>query len=124
MRLIKVLRLVKLVRMGRLFRVSEIMRSIEETVGRSFLRLLTFLSAVLLLIHWAACLFHLVGSSGFASESESWIAYADLQGANVFHRYLTSVYWSVTTMATVGYGKQPVACTTGLQQLYSWQSGT
>lgn len=35
---------------------------------------------------------------------ESWLDATSLEGANLPTRFLTSVYWSITTITTVGYG--------------------
>jgi hypothetical protein len=104
-RLMKVFRLVKLVRMSRMLRLSEALRKLEDVAGRATLRMATFLSAVLLLLHWAACLFYFVADSAEQDGETTWIEKAGIENEPLMARYVTALYWSVTSMSTVGYGE-------------------
>jgi len=57
-------------------------------------------------VHWVACIFYFIArQEGFTSSS--WLgAYPDLlmQWPSRFDSYIFSLYWAVTTFATVGYG--------------------
>ena len=59
----------------------------------------------MLLAHWMACIWHLVGSlvEDFG-DGNSWIRQEGLIDESVGVLYAKSLYWSVTTMLTVGYG--------------------
>ncbi|CDW85301.1 UNKNOWN [Stylonychia lemnae] len=61
------------------------------------LMIITFFAA-----HWMACLFYTISISD--KESLTWITYAGLQNAPISECYVNSLYWTITTMATVGYG--------------------
>jgi hypothetical protein len=111
-RLLKVIRLIKLVRMSRVLRLSEAIRKLEDVAGRATLRMISFLSAVLLLLHWAACLFYFVADSEEQDGGTTWIEKAGIENEPLMARYVTALYWSVTTMATVGYGERG-PCTAG-----------
>lgn len=120
------LRLVKLVRLVRLVRLAKLMKLInfdDFLEGHAFLdhnRGLVSIFAMLLQItfiaHLMGCIWYsaAVKSSGdSASEvlfhEDSWIvvrygAQKEAQALDVWKRYIASIYWAITTMATVGYG--------------------
>jgi len=52
--------------------------------------------------HWLACCFWVIGKEH--EERDSWIIKAELVDADFQMRYITSLYWALTTMTTVGYG--------------------
>ena len=37
-------------------------------------------------------------------QDHTWVALEDLVDASSFDRYITAVYWSMSTLCTVGYG--------------------
>jgi len=49
-----------------------------------------------------ACIWHALGYYKLDTESISWID--EYRGYNWNGRYLVSLYWSITTLCTVGYG--------------------
>ena len=68
-----------------------------------YLRIFRFLSIIFLAVHWIACLWFFIGyADGFPSDS--WMVIAGVAEATVFDQYIRSLYWTITTMTTVGYG--------------------
>jgi hypothetical protein len=66
-------------------------------------RMFKLLPLIFFMLHWAACLWYILGSS--VSPSESWFATKpQIINARGIERYLWSLYWAFTTAATVGYG--------------------
>jgi hypothetical protein len=58
---------------------------------------------VLLLMHWLACAwFYTAYAAGFPAAS--WAARAGITDSSVAAQYVRSLYWTITTMTTVGYG--------------------
>ena len=53
--------------------------------------------------HWLACLFYAVADS-IKYKTDSWISNGNLQDATIEEKYVNALYWTITTMATVGYG--------------------
>jgi len=88
-----------LVQLVKLARVAQRMRQWRhhEVQHANLLRLTFFVYWILLVAHCLACgWLALDGNTQFASES--------VAPADGFTRYLRSLYWSITTLATVGYG--------------------
>lgn len=59
----------------------------------------------LLLVHCAACLAYLLADL-YPNEGNTWIGSAipNFKETSVLIRYISALYWSITTMTTVGYG--------------------
>lgn len=108
----------------RLYRVWRLMWTLERT---GIVSLLTFtlwrnVQLVLGITHLFACLFYFMAEYHFYSdfvalpdgdpalaadaEDEAWfqLTPAELRGWSTYERYVRSLYWSVTTLTTVGYG--------------------
>ena len=97
---------VAFVHLPRLFRARRVLSYLRHLWARlpihpSLLRLASLLLWMLLLNHWIGCAWFWVG----AREGKgSWIEAQGLADAPVRTRYVRSIYWSMTTIATVGYG--------------------
>jgi hypothetical protein len=95
----------RLLRLFRLFRLFAILRRWESYhwIHTGYLRILRFISVILLFIHWVACAWFL---SGYLARfpADSWVVRLGLEEATVSEQYIRSLYWSITTMTTVGYG--------------------
>ncbi|CAD8046163.1 unnamed protein product [Paramecium sonneborni] len=57
---------------------------------------------ILVVAHFCACLWFLVGTTG--SDTTTWVIKNDLQDQPWLAQYLTSFYFSIVTMTTIGYG--------------------
>lgn len=115
-RLPRALRMVRVVKVGRLMQLP-ILMSLWSSLEDTFLSLPAF-AAVLrtlgmsaLFAHWIACAWHWIGISPAVGgdlrdmqPDESWIAAAGLSERTVAERYIASVYWTLVTMSTVGFG--------------------
>lgn len=99
---IVLLRMFRLLRMARIFRVF---RRWERTgwVNPGYLRISKFLGIMVLLMHWLACGWFLVAALEHFPEN-SWVVECGIQDAAVSSQYIRSLYWTITTMTTVGYG--------------------
>ncbi|CAJ1365474.1 unnamed protein product [Effrenium voratum] len=105
---LKVVRLARLARLLRLAKLRAITEAAETYMeGRYVAELLMGFGKVLLLLfavaHWCACFWHAVGTSqegGWVSELEK-----GYEGDNlIYARYTWSLYFTLTTLTTVGYG--------------------
>ena len=59
----------------------------------------------LFISHWQACVFYYVGLQEMDNSGRSWITESFLQDASLTERYVTSMYFAITTMTTVIYNK-------------------
>ncbi len=72
-------------------------------VNPAAIRMLHLVLGIFLIDHWVACFWFFIGE--FAKGSgESWFLSSSLQDASLTTKYLKSLYWSITTLTTVGYG--------------------
>lgn len=63
------------------------------------------LQVTLFAVHCAACFYYLLADR-YPVPTSTWIGnyMADFHERSLWIRYVTSVYWSITTLTTVGYG--------------------
>lgn len=107
-RLAKFVRLVrgtKLIRLVKYFSKSDSMQKLAELLEMysGITRLITTMYSVLLLVHLAACLWYFSAKlSNFSPDT--WVVRRGIQDSDPFVLYLSSFYWAVTTLATVGFG--------------------
>jgi hypothetical protein len=60
---------------------------------------------VFFVVHWVGCFFYLVGSEEYAEAPVTWLIYCGIEDLdNVLYLYCISLYFAMTTMATIGYG--------------------
>ncbi|KAL4444512.1 hypothetical protein ABPG74_016805 [Tetrahymena malaccensis] len=61
---------------------------------------------IVFVAHFAGCMFFFVGSIEMQTDvvSKTWIQAANLQDRQWYEQYVTSLYWAVITMITIGYG--------------------
>ena len=111
---VRVAKLVRLVKLFRMLRLNRILHRLERRLSIKYglWQVIKFAFAVACLAHWQACawfLLHVLENRG--DGGITWVeALADGQGGTSldlkprFAQYVTCVYWSVTTMTTIGYG--------------------
>lgn len=97
-----VLRLPRLLRIVRLHRILS-RWEMYYRINPGYFRIVKFVATAGLLIHWIACAWLLPSLSGGHSDG-GWVTAAGVVGSEPFSRYVLSLYWTVTTMTTVGYG--------------------
>lgn len=78
--------------------------------------LVTLVFQVFFLAHLVGCGFHTVGKYEKSRGHESWLVSKDIQDASWERRYLYSLYYSLITMCTVGYGD--ISPVTDLEIIY------
>ncbi|TKY61089.1 Potassium channel KOR1 [Spatholobus suberectus] len=103
-------------RLSRALRVTEFFDSLEKDtrVNYLFTRIVKLFVVELYCTHTAACIFYYLATTMPPShEGYTWIgslkmgdyAYSDFRHIDLCKRYITSLYFAVVTMATVGYGE-------------------
>ena len=100
-RLLKLARVVRLNRKMREAKVNELVHPIVYELGGLFAR-------IFVIAHLLACMFHYIsgchddGPEDFESGEELWVVCG--QEGDMFSHYLLAIYWTMTTMLSVGYG--------------------
>jgi len=112
--LIRLLRIPRLYRMFRITRFLKIFKhyqkaeiieklqdffSLKQTIVRFFTTMIT----MLLCVHIAAC-FWCFSSKIEGLHPDTWVVRGNYQDEATGNLYITSVYWAITTLSTVGYG--------------------
>jgi len=120
-RLIKVFRLVRLLKLMRILKLRKIIGEIESEIELSsgFLKLLTLFLQIFFVAHLFAC-FWLFSSSQSDGSDGFWYTTAGFSGnedEDVGKKYLASLYWSFSTLTTVGFGD--IAPTNDHERIYS-----
>ncbi|GKV36970.1 hypothetical protein SLEP1_g45051 [Rubroshorea leprosula] len=100
-------RLLSMLRLWRLRRVSSLFARLEKDIRFNYFwtRCTKLISVTLFAVHCAGCFAYLIADR-YPDPSKTWIGavYPNFKDASLWGRYITSIYWSITTMTTTGYG--------------------
>lgn len=106
------LKFLEMVRMGRFYKLSRLLRLFRfvgvftRLRGGFFLthtssNIIKFIIFSIFAMHWSACLFLSLDRDHCPA---GWIEAVGLGGANAVDIYVASLYWSMATFMTIGYG--------------------
>ncbi|XP_057977463.1 potassium channel AKT2/3 isoform X2 [Malania oleifera] len=99
--------LLGLLRFWRLRRVKQLFTRLEKDIRFSYfwVRCARLLSVTLFLVHCAGCLYYMLADR-YPHKGKTWIGAVipNFQETSLWIRYISAIYWSITTMTTVGYG--------------------
>ena len=113
----KLVKLTRLVRILKIFKESNKMFKYMENylnIGVGFQRLLGFILSFFMIIHIVACLW-IMTVQFYESAEGTWME-GDIVEMPPGEKYLTSMYFTVTTITTVGYGD--VTISTKLEKVF------
>lgn len=100
-------RLLGILRLWRLRKVKQFLTRLEKDIRFSYfwIRCIRLLFVTLFLVHCAGCLYYLLADR-YPHQGKTWIGAVipNFREASLWIRYIASLYWSITTMTTVGYG--------------------
>eukprot|EP00500_Bicosoecida_sp_ms1_P000160 CAMPEP_0203810142 /NCGR_PEP_ID=MMETSP0115-20131106/2759_1 /ASSEMBLY_ACC=CAM_ASM_000227 /TAXON_ID=33651 /ORGANISM="Bicosoecid sp, Strain ms1" /LENGTH=1752 /DNA_ID=CAMNT_0050718925 /DNA_START=358 /DNA_END=5612 /DNA_ORIENTATION=- len=131
-KLLRVLRLARLLKLVRLIKLGRLLDNMEElqdmlTLNPALVRLMKLLLQIVFLGHLLSCFWFWVASlepavGSFACDSHLWAGCPDVldwpEGpASTWTQYVTSMYWTIATITTVGYGD--VNAGTTYERLYA-----
>ncbi|XVF40148.1 hypothetical protein PTKIN_Ptkin01aG0087900 [Pterospermum kingtungense] len=100
-------RLLNMLRLWRLRRVSSLFARLEKDIRFNYFwtRCTKLISVTLFAVHCAGCFNYLIADR-YRDPSNTWIGaeYKNFKEMSLWDRYITSIYWSITTLTTTGYG--------------------
>ncbi|XP_022724292.1 potassium channel KAT1-like [Durio zibethinus] len=101
------LRLLNMLRLWRLRRVSSLFARLEKDIRFNYFwtRCAKLIYVTLFAVHCAGCFNYLIADR-YPDPSRTWIGavYPNFKEHSLWDRYITSIYWSITTLTTTGYG--------------------
>ena len=100
--IVLILRLFRLLRIIRLYVIFRRWES-HSWINPGYLRIMKFTGTMLLLIHWIACAWFVIAWIDQFPE-DCWVVKAGIIDSSTCTQYIRSLYWTITTMTTVGYG--------------------
>ncbi|XP_072992094.1 potassium channel AKT1-like isoform X2 [Typha latifolia] len=96
-----------MLRLWRLRRVSALFSRLEKDKNFNYfwVRCAKLVCVTLFAVHCAGCFYYLLADR-YHDPSKTWIGNTvpDFHDESLWIRYVTSMYWSITTLTTVGYG--------------------
>ncbi|WOH01073.1 hypothetical protein DCAR_0520452 [Daucus carota subsp. sativus] len=99
--------LFNMLRLWRLRRVSSLFERLEKDRNFNYfwVRCAKLICVTLFAVHSSACFYYLIAAD-YHDPSKTWIgaSITDFKNQSLWIRYVTSIYWSITTLTTVGYG--------------------
>lgn len=103
LKLLKVIRLMRLLKLARLAKLRKYIARLEDTLGinPATFELVKMMLEVVFIGHLTACLYWYLSAT---LSSRAWFDKLDLRDASLSEQYVASVYWTFTTLSTVGYG--------------------
>ncbi|XP_024980236.1 potassium channel AKT2/3 [Cynara cardunculus var. scolymus] len=96
-----------LLRFWRLRRVKQFFTRLEKDIRFNYfwVRCARLLCVTLFLVHCAGCIYYLLAVL-YPHDGRTWIGSMNpnFREADIYILYISAIYWSITTMTTVGYG--------------------
>ncbi|KAI3775465.1 hypothetical protein L1987_50042 [Smallanthus sonchifolius] len=94
-------------RLWRLRRVSSLFSRLEKDRNFNYfwVRCAKLIAVTLFAVHCAGCFYYYLAAH-YPNPGKTWIGYGNesFETESLWIRYVTSMYWSITTLTTVGYG--------------------
>ncbi|XP_021676270.2 potassium channel KAT2 isoform X2 [Hevea brasiliensis] len=100
-------RLLNMLRLWRLRRVSSLFARLEKDIRFNYFwtRCTKLVSVTLFAVHCAGCFNYLIADR-YPDPKRTWIGAVNpnFKEDSLWNRYVTAIYWSITTLTTTGYG--------------------
>ena len=108
MRMLKLIRILKVVRLLRVVKLKRLMYMIEERIITDTLNALLEASKVfigmMIMSHWMACGFYYIADYESTDTPTNWVTVSGIMNEPLFHQYVHSLYFALSTLTTMGYG--------------------
>lgn len=113
----KLVRLFRLRSIPKLFRFSKVIKIIKTyktnflleqiqiflNINHSMMRLFATIAGILISLHLVGCFWYMTALFS-TNDYDSWIFRYGYEDESTYTLYLTSVYWAITTLTSIGYG--------------------
>ncbi|AES64187.2 inwardly rectifying potassium channel subunit [Medicago truncatula] len=100
-------KLLNMLRLWRLRRVSSLFARLEKDIRFNYfwVRCTKLTAVTLFAVHCAGCFNYLIADM-YPDSKRTWIGamYPNFKEQSLWDRYVTSIYWSIVTLTTTGYG--------------------
>ncbi|CAL4978542.1 unnamed protein product [Urochloa decumbens] len=100
-------RMLNMLRLWRLRRLSALFARLEKDIRLDYywIRCIKLVSVTLFAVHCSGCFNYLIADR-YPNPAKTWIGAAipNYRSESLWFRYVTSIYWSITTLTTTGYG--------------------
>ncbi|GAA0172043.1 ion channel [Lithospermum erythrorhizon] len=101
------LKMLSMLRLWRLRRVSSLFARLEKDIRFNYFltRWIKLVAVTLFAVHCAAC-FNYILADKYPDPRRTWIGavYPNFKEMSLWDRYVISMYWSIVTLTTTGYG--------------------
>ena len=92
-------------------RVKIAISTYEEIIASNgkhdfFLKFIRMMYVIIFITHLNACIWHAVAYFYPSDICCTWLDYSELKSAHWVTRYIYSFYWSISLMATIGFGEK------------------
>ncbi|KAE7996211.1 hypothetical protein FH972_000952 [Carpinus fangiana] len=100
-------KILNMLRLWRLRRVSSLFARLEKDIRFNYFwtRCIKLISVTLYAVHFAGCINYLIADR-YPDPKRTWIGAVNpnFKEDSLWDRYVTALYWSITTLTTTGYG--------------------
>ncbi|XP_017222795.1 potassium channel KAT1 [Daucus carota subsp. sativus] len=100
-------KVLNMLRLWRLRRVSSLFARLEKDIRFNYfwIRCTKLITVTLFAVHCAGCFYYLIADR-HPNPERTWIGavYPKFKEESLWNRYVTSMYWSIVTLTTTGYG--------------------
>ncbi|KAK1378450.1 Potassium channel [Heracleum sosnowskyi] len=100
-------KVLNMLRLWRLRRVSSLFARLEKDIRFNYfwIRCTKLITVTLFAVHCAGCFYYLIADRN-PNPARTWIGavYPNFKEESLWKRYVTSMYWSIVTLTTTGYG--------------------
>lgn len=98
----------KLLRLSRLLKIAKNLKYLQDldfilSMNQRLLRFFKVIAGIILCVHVTGCLWHLSAKMEDYSP-DTWVVRYGYIDKNIWIKYQTSIYWTLTTLTTLGYG--------------------
>lgn len=106
------LKIIKLVKLLRVLRLTRLIALLQERfqIKHATVMIVEFMGIIFMVAHWLGCVFYFVTKLQWDNDQVWSMSYlADtpggpLENRAVYEKYIAVLYWSLTTMSTIGFG--------------------